>query len=387
MIKDTDIKFMGSALAMARRGMGMCAPNPFVGAVIVSQGENGDEIIARAVTGPFGIPHGEPQAIEIAGVAAKGATLYVTLEPCNHQGRTPPCTEAIIAAGLGRVVIGSVDRDARVAGQGILRLQGAGIEVVSGVCQSEADLLNAGHFLRQTESRPYTIVKIAVASDDLILPGRSGLPGGDQQSGPRWVTSPLARARGALLRAEVDGILVGTNTALIDDPVLSCRLKGLSHRSPRSIVLDKDLKLPDRLQLFDSARAVPTLVVCGEDVSSSQKSEYLKRHAVLLSVALNEAGQLDLKSVNVALANEGITRLLVEGGPKVSKSYLELGLVDELIIFKGAVPAGVEGQLAFDDKPLVWAETELGFEKQRSLRLRDAQHGDNLMERYVLAKS
>ena len=401
-----DEKLMQSALAMARRGLGQTGANPSVGCLVVqetakprpsendsaagSPDESTDdktkddkakecrtyEIIARAVTGNGGTPHAEPQALAKAGKDAKGATLYVTLEPCNHHGKTPPCTEAIIKAGIKRVVIAATDKNPKVAGSGIARLEAAGITVSTGVCEQAARAGLAGHFKVQTEGRPHTIVKMAISQDQLILPGkREG-----EDKGPVWVTNHLARRRAALIRAEVDAILVGTQTALIDDPALTCRLEGLLTRSPRPIILDKDLKLPETLQLFSNMNERQPIIVHAAD-SSPEKQEkiaqYNTRNADLLPVGLTKTGQLDLAELGQNLAKRGITRLLVEGGPTVAKSYLQMGLADELLIFQGGFNVGSQGALPFGTETLDWALSQGPFTLNNRLKL-----GDNTMCRY-----
>ena len=361
-----DIKYMVSALAMARRGLGSTAPNPSVGAVLVGH-ENGNVILARAVTGPGGVPHGEPQVLEMAGEKAKGATLYVTLEPCNHQGRTPPCTQAIINAGVKRVVIASTDQDERVLGSGIACLRAAGIEVTTGVLEAQADQLNAGHFLRQTQNRPYTIVKMAVSKDELILQGQASGP----DKGPAWVTSELARQRGALLRAEVDAILVGTQTAFVDDPSLTCRLSGLEHRSPTPVVLDQDLKLPKHLKLLQQSAPLKPIIVCKPDLPDEQQKQYADNAPDFIQVALDTKGQLDLVGLQEQLAAKGITRLLVEGGPRVAKSFIEQDLVDEVMVFQGNHDIGARGVLPFHDQPLRWVKDHPSFTLSKQEKLKE----------------
>ena len=357
-----DEKMMQGALAMARRHLGQTGPNPSVGCVIVKEKKGQHEIIARAVTGQGGRPHAEPQALEGAGQAAKGATLYVTLEPCNHHGKTPPCTEAIIKAGIKRVVIGAIDQNPQVAVQGIERLKTSGIEVEVGVCTAAAEKLLVGHFKVQTENRPHTIVKMALSQDGLILPGNQ------EGDGPRWVTSKLARQRAWLARAEVDAIMIGKTTALIDDPALTCRLKGLEHRSPIPIILDKNLDLPATLQLF--AQTTPW-VIHANTVRAEQKAAYSQRNAKLIDVSLTTENLLDLTDLGHKLADKGITRLLIEGGPSLAKSYLSENLVDELLIMQGSFQVGNKGQLPFKDKDLAWALRQGPFALSHTLPLLD----------------
>lgn len=370
-------KFMAGALAMARRGLGLTAPNPSVGAVIVRHDSAGSTIIARAHTGVGGTPHAEPLAIERAGPAAKGASLYVTLEPCNHHGRTPPCTEAIINAGLARVIIAATDNDSRVNGSGIKTLEDAGIKVITGVLANQAASLNAGHFTRQAKARPFTRLKIATSQNGLILKGKEGGHDDQEAAGPRWVTSVLARRRASILRLEADAIMVGSETARVDDPALTCRLNGCAARSPRPVILDRQLRLPEGLRLFQKSLrpgAAPALVAHSTRADETLIEAYGRaRHVELLAMNENPAGQLDVGGLMHALARKGITRLLVEGGPILARSMIQAGLIDELIIFKGDFEVGNEGVLPFSDHPLNWAIETGGFVLVKSRKIKTNQ--------------
>lgn len=248
---------MRVALAMARRGLGTAAPNPAVGAVVADEATG--ELIARGWTQPGGRPHAEPEALRRAGERARGATLYVTLEPCAHFGKTPPCADAIIAAGVRRVVIGVGDPDPRTRGDGIARLKAAGIAVEVGLDAEEARWVTLGHILRVTERRPFVQLKMALAADGTVPRGANGRP--------LMVTGAAARAYGHRLRAECDAILIGAGTARDDDPELTCRLPGLEGRSPVRVLLSRALDLPDGLKLVRTARDVPTWIFTGEDAS------------------------------------------------------------------------------------------------------------------------
>ena len=379
MQKDHDEKFMQGALHLARRGLGTTSPNPAVGAVIVQEVDGVFFIVGRGVTGVGGIPHGEPQAIGQAGNLAQDATLYVTLEPCNHHGRTPPCTEAILKAGIKRVVVGSTDLDERVKGRGLKRLEDAGLEVVTGVCREDADRLNKGHFLRTTENRPYIIVKMAVSSNGLVATASDNTP--------TWVTSPLARMRGHMLRAESDAILIGRKTAENDNPTLTCRLNGLGKRSPQPIIIDQNLSLPETLTLFNttiepSSNQVPW-VITSTDHSEQKMAAYKKRGCELLLVEPKKnqsTGQdeLEAKSIAHVISEKGITRLLIEGGPTTAKTFLESGIVDQVNIFKGASELKEDGMLPFSTHSLSWLEENCGFELHSTQEL-----GSNTMEQYL----
>lgn len=324
-----DEGFMRLALAMARRGLGRTWPNPSVGAVLVRPGET--EVIARGCTMPGGRPHAEAVALERSGAAARGATMYVTLEPCSHHGGTPPCADAIIAAGVSRVVCGVTDCDSRVAGQGLARLRGAGIEVVTGVLEAEARLVTRGHLLRAGEGRPEITLKVATGSDGLIAPGSGA---------PVWVTGEQARMQAHLMRARSDAILVGRGTIEADDPELTCRLPGMADRSPVRVVLDSALATAETARILDAAPEVPVWICCGEAMPSRRRSLLEAAGAELVPVAASEDGRLDVISVANALAARGITRLLVEGGPNVARSFLAAGLVDRVVIFRGSRPVG-----------------------------------------------
>ena len=246
--KAADQRFMQLALTLGRRGQGRTWPNPAVGAVVVKDGV----IVGRGWTQPGGRPHAEPEALARAGEAARGATLYVTLEPCSHVGKSPPCADAIIAAGIARVVSAIEDPNPEVAGQGHARLRAAGITVDIGLGASEAARDHAGHFRRIRDKRPHVILKLAVSSDDKI--GAAGRK-------PVAISGEAARARVHLLRAQCDAILVGIGTVLADDPLLTCRLPGMEARSPVRVVLDRSLRIPGTSRLVHSARETPLWVM------------------------------------------------------------------------------------------------------------------------------
>ena len=317
-----DRAMMRTALRMARRGLGQTAPNPAVGAVIADEATG--EVIARGWTQPGGRPHAETEALGRAGARARGATLYVTLEPCAHHGVTPPCADAILAAGVTRVVIGVEDPDARTAGQGIARLRGAGVAVDVGVMADEARWVTLGHILRVTERRPLVQLKLALGPDGSVPRGRGGQPA--------WVTGPEARAQGHLLRAEADAILVGAKTVADDDPELTCRLPGLEQRSPDRIVLSHDLSLPRQAKLFNSVGAGRVWVFCGADADGERRAALGASGVDVITVSSTSEG-VSLREVTETLAARGTTRLLVEGGPTVWRAFSDAGLVDEAVLF------------------------------------------------------
>jgi diaminohydroxyphosphoribosylaminopyrimidine deaminase/5-amino-6-(5-phosphoribosylamino)uracil reductase len=246
-----DRRYMAAALRLSRWHTGLTATNPSVAALVVRDGA----IVGQAVTAPGGRPHAETQALTVAGDKARGATLYVTLEPCSHHGKTPPCANAIVEAGIARVVVSLTDPDPRVSGRGLAILRDAGITVESGVMEEEGRRALSAYLMRQTRGRPYVTLKLAVSADGMI--GRQGhAPGKGQLA----ITGPAARAQSHVLRAETDAILVGIGTALADDPDLTCRLPGLHHRSPLRIVLDHHLALPVTSKLVRTAKTVPVLI-------------------------------------------------------------------------------------------------------------------------------
>jgi diaminohydroxyphosphoribosylaminopyrimidine deaminase / 5-amino-6-(5-phosphoribosylamino)uracil reductase len=366
----TDEAFMAVALQMAKRGLGTTAPNPSVGALIVDAATQ--SIIAEGWTQPGGRPHAETYALALAAERARGATLYVTLEPCSHIGRTGPCADAVIAAGLSRVVVGIEDPDVRVSGAGIARLRAAGIAVEVGCLREECAQMNIGHIRRVTQSRPFVQVKIAVGSDGLVPRGEAGKPA--------WITGPEARAHGHLMRAEADAILVGIGTVLADDPRLDCRLPGLEHRSPLRIVLDSEFKLPRDSQLWRTASQMPLMVFTSIEIARHHLDLKPGGPIEVVGVAPNASGVgLDLNQVLHVLAGRGLTRLLVEGGPTVAGAFITAGLADECVVFRAPVPVGQEhGMLAYGADSLGIVTANTGW------RRRDQQQtGPDTVETYV----
>ena len=321
-----DTHMMGIALQMARRGLGTTAPNPSVGSVIAD--ELSGEVIARGTTAPGGRPHAETLAIAAAGGRAKGATIYVTLEPCSHTGRTGPCADAIVAAGIKRAVVAIEDPDPRVAGRGIDRMKAAGIEVVRGLGASEARWITRGHIVRLTERRPFTTLKMALDENGDIARG-SG-------KSPSWITGPLARAHGALLRAKSDAILIGSGTARDDDPELTCRLPGLIQRSPVRVVLSRQLDVAATSKLFASDVA-PVWLLTEPGADAASRRSLSAKGAEIIDIPL-VAGKLWLPSVMEALVARGMTRLLVEGGPTIWRAFAAASLVDEVVLFTTGRP-------------------------------------------------
>ena len=337
--KETDRRFMQLALTLGRRGLGRTWPNPAVGAVVVKDGV----ILGRGWTQPGGRPHAEPVALQRAGEAARGATLYVTLEPCSHFGKSPPCADAVIAAGIARVVAAIEDPNPEVEGNGFAKLRAAGIAVDVGLFAAEAAHDHAGHIRRIRDQRPHVILKLAVSSDDKIAAS-----GGK----PVAITGEAARTRVHLLRAESDAILVGIGTVLADDPLLTCRLPGMEARSPVRVVLDRALRIPGNSRLVHSARETPLWVVTSELAEAAAVMKLGGAGAQVIRVAPTAAAGLDPSAVLRALAERGITRLMVEGGARVASSFVAAGLVDEIWLLRGPEVIGTEGVAALDALPL-----------------------------------
>ena len=340
----------------------MVAPNPAVGCVIVS--EEG-HIVGRGSTGRGGRPHAETQALTQAGEAAYGATAYVTLEPCAHQGQTPPCANALIEAGVARVVAALEDPDPRVSGKGFAMLRAANIEVVVGPGANEAAEQNVGFFMRVREGRPLVTLKIAQSLD-----GKTAAASGES----RWITGEAARRFGHLMRARHDAILVGIATALADDPELTCRLPGLEDRSPLRVVLDTRLKLSEWSKLAQTASVTPTLVF-----TTSEGGGALTACGVeVIKVARDVRGRPDVAAVLAALGARGVTRLLVEGGGTVHATFLDRGLADRLEVFTAPIILGEAGHSGIESL----AAYTLG-EAPRLRRIARRRFGPDLLESFA----
>jgi len=331
-----DARFMALALALGRRSLGRAWPNPAVGAVIVKDGV----IAGRVWTQPGGRPHAETEALVRAGAAAEGATLYVTLEPCSHYGKTQPCADAIIKAGIARVVSALVDPNPEVAGAGHWRLAQAGIVVEVGIGAEEARRAHAGHIRRIEAGRPHVIFKLAVSADGKVA--RS-------DRSPTPITGEAARARVHLMRARSDAVLTGIGTIIADDPLLTCRLPGMS--SPVRVVLDGQLRLPLASRLVSTARQVPLWVLASEAAEPMREQALAAQGADGARVATTD-GRLDLADVLKLLAGRGITRVMVEGGPILAAAFLRADLVDEAALFRSPNVIGPEGIDALDGLPL-----------------------------------
>jgi diaminohydroxyphosphoribosylaminopyrimidine deaminase/5-amino-6-(5-phosphoribosylamino)uracil reductase len=323
---------MALALALGRRGLGRTWPNPAVGAVIVKDGE----IVGRGWTQPGGRPHAEIEALRRAGAAARGATLYVTLEPCSHHGKSPPCADAVIAAGIARVVSALEDPNPEVAGAGHARLRNAGVAVEVGIEADAAKRDHAGHIRRMRDGRPHVILKLAISAD-----GKAAGPGRRRVA----ITGDAVRNRVHQLRAQSDAIMVGIGTVLADNPVLTCRLPGMAKMSPTRVVLDASLRLPTGSRLVQTARETPLWVIGGEPAPAASEIA-LREQGAEVARAGQADGRLDLAAVLRLLASRGVTRLMVEGGPTLASALMAGDLVDEAILFHSSIVIGEDGLAA-----------------------------------------
>ena len=326
----SDSRFMNAALALGRRNLGLTAPNPSVGALIVQ----GERIVGAGATAPGGRPHAETVALAEAGSQAKGATVYVTLEPCSHHGVTPPCADALIAAGVGRVVCALQDPDERVAGQGLARLRGAGIAVELGVGAEAARRDHLGHILRITAGRPMVTLKLARTAD--------GYAAGDEHDPRLSITGEIANRRTQTFRAMHEAILVGVGAALGDDPLLTVRQSGLDQKALR-VVLDGALRLPPESRLCATAETYPTLVITTTAASAEREAELRAR-----GVEIERIGgeRVDPGEALRLLARRGITRVFSEGGPTLGAALIREGLADEVLVFTAEKPLGRPGRPA-----------------------------------------
>jgi diaminohydroxyphosphoribosylaminopyrimidine deaminase/5-amino-6-(5-phosphoribosylamino)uracil reductase len=324
-----DDTHMRAALALARRGLGATWPNPSVGCVLVREGR----VVGRGRTAPGGRPHAETQALAMAGPAARGATAYVTLEPCCFHGRTPPCTDALIEAGIARVAIGVRDPDPRVNGAGAARLREAGLDVIEGVLADAALDLAIGLHTRVRLGRPMVTLKLASTLD-----GRIATSAGES----KWITGEPARRAGHALRGEHDAVLVGIGTVLADDPDLTCRLPGYRTTPIVRVVVDSTLRIRPTARLVASATATPTWILHGPGVAAEPEATLRAAGVTLLDVA-SDAGSVDLAAALARLGEAGLTRVLVEGGAQIAAGLLRADLVDRIAWFHAPAIMGGDG--------------------------------------------
>ncbi len=363
-----DAGWMQGALALARRGLGRVAPNPAVGCVLVRDGR----VLGRGWTQPGGRPHAETEAIRRAQAVdpdgARGATCYVTLEPCAHHGKTPPCVDALIEAGVARVVAALEDPDPRVAGSGLERLRAAGIAVETGVAADAAAELNAGYLLMRRQDRPLITLKLATTLD-----GRIATHDGESQ----WITGEAARARGHLLRARHDAVMVGSGTAIADDPSLTVRLPGMDGYRPLRVVLDGRLRLPLTHKLVRDAEQVRTLLMTRRDVPADRLDAYRGAGVEVAALPADSHGALSLTAALHELAARGLTRVLVEGGGQLAAGLLRYNLVDRIVWFRSPRVIGGDGLPAIAGFGLDQLADTPRFRPKGATSL-----GDDVMESY-----
>jgi len=359
---DADRRWMQAALNFGERSLGLTAPNPSVGAILVK----GGVVVGRGVTAPGGRPHAERIALGEAGEGARGATLYVTLEPCAHTGGSPPCVDAVIEAGVARVVSAMEDPNPRVRGQGHARLREAGLEVVVGAGESQARRDHRGHILLVTQHRPSVTLKLAQTAD--------GFAAGDAHDARLRITGQIANARVQIMRATHEAIMIGVETAIADDPALTVRLPGLDRR-PLRVVLDTRLRLPLGSRLATTARDLRTLVICGPDAPLMAAVRLKDLGLEVEAVGLDSHGRADLAQALRAFTEHRVTRVLSEGGPRVAARLIELGLADEVVVFTAEKPLGRPGVPA-----LVRSAREALADPARYARRETVSYGPDTMQ-------
>ncbi len=345
-----DERFMHLALRLGRRGMGQTAENPSVGCVLVQFTDNGPVIVGQGHTQPGGRPHAERVALAAAGGHAKGATAYVTLEPCSHTGKSPPCSQGLIEAGIARVVCAKGDPDPRVSGRGFEMLRAAGIEVETGLFEEQAKRDLSGFLSRTQTKRPWIQAKMAVSPDGFI---------GSRDKANVPITGLEAKKRTYALRSRADAILVGIDTVLIDDPSLTVRLPGLEDRSPIRIVLDSKGRIPLSANLVRTAESVPTWIIASGHISAEKALTLEARGCKLLLTDPTAGGHVDLDQARELLAEEGINTLFAETGATLAKTLLTKQLIDEFFLYRGNIAIG-DGLQPFDIDPQQ-ALMEVGF--------------------------
>jgi diaminohydroxyphosphoribosylaminopyrimidine deaminase/5-amino-6-(5-phosphoribosylamino)uracil reductase len=366
---ERDRRMMASALRLGRRNLGQTYPNPAVGS-IVARTDDGLTVVGRGWTARGGRPHAETLALAQAGDLARGATVYVTLEPCAHTGQTPPCAEALIAAGVARVVTAMADPDPRVGGRGHAMLEEAGIAVTTDVLAAEAALAHAGHISRVTRGRPHVTLKLAVSADGMI---------GRREGERMIITSPPSLQLVQAMRAEADAMMIGIGTALVDDPRLNVRLAGLANRSPARIILDSKARLPLDSKLVQSARDLPLILIVGNEAPAERREALGESGARVVEVA-ESAGKVDIAAAMRELGKEGFTRILAEGGSQLAGSLIAADLLDEVVLFRAPVVVGPDGVRAIAGSALSAIERSPRYRQIEQMRV-----GDDEMRRYIRA--
>jgi diaminohydroxyphosphoribosylaminopyrimidine deaminase/5-amino-6-(5-phosphoribosylamino)uracil reductase len=359
-----DRRFMAAAIRLSLKHSGLTATNPAVATLIVRDDGGSPVIVGRGVTAVGGRPHAEAEALAEAGDLARGATAYVTLEPCAHHGRTPPCANALVTACVARVVGGASDPDERVSGKGYAILRQAGIEVVERVLGDEAADAMAGYLTRSLKKRPEVTLKLALSQDGMI---------GKRGEGQIAITCEVSRRQVHMMRSMSDAILIGIGTAIADDPELTVRLPGLAGRSPARIVLDRTARLPLTSKLVLTARDVPLLIAACAEADPQRKAKLERAGAGFLATETFD-GRVALPELLEDLAAKGMATLLVEGGAVTAKHFLDEGLVDRIVLFRGAVVIGQGGLAA----PIDETRMPTGFRL-----LREAAYGDDHVAEWV----
>tara|TARA_R110002074_G_scaffold397835_2_gene588781 strand:- start:2842 stop:4005 length:1164 start_codon:yes stop_codon:yes gene_type:complete len=368
-----DHAWMRAALALAKRGLGRVAPNPAVGCIFVRPDLGdplcGGRVVGRGWTQPGGRPHAEAETLAQAGALSKGAHAYVTLEPCSHQGKTAPCADALISAGVTHVTVAMIDPDPRVSGSGVARLKDAGINVRTGLLSDAARVVNAGFLSTIERARPWLTMKTATALDGTIA-ARTGES--------QWITGPAARRRGHLLRAENDVILTGIGTVLADNPTLTCRLAGLEDRSPIRVVVDPRAETPVPSKLTESIDMAPLWVVTGPDAPEGKRNDLRSVGAEVISLPGSTGGRLNPGVILQTLAERGITRVLLEAGGSLNASFMAADLVDELAWFRAPSVIGADGTPAIAPMAVNSPATAPRFHRVATIDL-----DDDVLERYL----
>jgi diaminohydroxyphosphoribosylaminopyrimidine deaminase / 5-amino-6-(5-phosphoribosylamino)uracil reductase len=353
MATTTDSTFMRRAIRLAERGRGLASPNPPVGAVVVRDGK----VVAQGFHRGPGTPHAEVEAIQAAGDATRGATLFVTLEPCTHQGRTPPCAPQVIAAGFSRVVVGATDPNPLVDGRGVESVRQAGIEVETGVLAAESERLVQSFSKYIRTKRPFVTVKVAISLD-----GRVAAADGSS----RWITGPTARRDSHRMRAGADAVLVGVGTVLHDDPQLTVRLRGYRGRQPLRVVLDSSCRTPPESQVLGDE--APTLIVTTDKATPESEDVLRSRGAEVLRLPARD-GRVDLTGVLETLGHREVTDLLIEGGPTVIGDVVDRSLADRYVFYIAPklLGSGGPGAVAALVAPTITDARELRVESVRHI--------------------
>ncbi len=365
-----DRRMMAAALRLGRRNLGQTSPNPAVGCVIVRTDGDAPVVVGRGWTAVGGRPHAEKEALKEAGAAAEGATVYVTLEPCAHKGRVKPCSEALVAAKVARVVSAMADPDPRTQGKGHALLEEAGIAVTTGVLAEEAARAHSGHIQRITKGRPHVSLKLAVSADGMI-----GTRGGERMI----ITSAEAFTAVQAMRTDFDLVMVGIGTVLIDNPRLTVRLPGLTGRTPTRVILDASARLSLESNLVQTARDVPLIDVVGSQAPEARKAE-LEAAGVRIIQVDAAPGGIDLRQALEALAGQGFSRVFAEGGAEVAASLVAGDLIDEVVIFRAPVVVGPNGVRALSGTALSALERS-----PRYRLIETAPIGVDTLRRYVRA--